>query len=254
MTMWFTFTVFVIAFLTCTSAEDNSKNSDKNNVKTSLAMDCDNTFSVTCLKLNLVGWVDKLDKNEDYSVLPGITIVRENTSSTINNVQIAADLAREFPNDPEARIDAFLLNKVQGFLNSHSLKLNFAAEESNDENAVTSRKKSGKGGGIGILLAAGAMMKSTLVAIGLAALAAIAKKALITSVIALVLSVIIGLKALASGHSKTTYEVVSRPVYTHSSSHSSAHEDYHHGGHSDYGRSFDTMPLPLALQPGYRPA
>ncbi|KAJ8972949.1 hypothetical protein NQ317_004373 [Molorchus minor] len=90
-------------------------------------------------------------------------------------------------------------------------------------------------------------------ALALGALAALAGKALMTGLISLLLSAIIGLKSLSGGGGKTTYEVVSKPVYTHSNTHSSSHEDYGgHHGHSGYGRSFD-MPLPLGLQPEFKP-
>lgn len=79
-----------------------------------------------------------------------------------------------------------------------------------------------------------------------------------TGLISLMLSAIIGLKALTNqGHKSTTYEIVSKPIYTHSQTHSESHEHGHGGGggygHSSYGRSFD-MPLPLGLQPEYKPA
>lgn len=84
-------------------------------------------------------------------------------------------------------------------------------------------------------------------------IAAIAGKALMTGLISLLLSAVIGLKALThSDHKQTTYEIVSKPIYTQSHTHSESHE---HGGygHSSYGRSFD-MPLPLGLSPEYKPA
>ena len=57
--------------------------------------------------------------------------------------------------------------------------------------------------------------------IGLGALAAIAGKALITGTIALLLASLVGLKSLTGGQGKTTtYEVVARPVYSASQSHS----------------------------------
>nr|CAI5852653.1 unnamed protein product [Callosobruchus analis] len=58
-----------------------------------------------------------------------------------------------------------------------------------------------------------------------------------TGLISLVLSAIIGLRALTHhGHKSPTYEIVSKPIYTRSSSHSIAHEDHHGGGygHSSY--------------------
>ena len=76
----------------------------------------------------------------------------------------------------------------------------------------------------------------------MAAIAMLAGKALMTGLMALTLSAIIGLKSLTSGGSKkTTYEIVAKPVYSHSQSHSTSHEDHHGGGggggmsHGSYG-------------------
>lgn len=73
----------------------------------------------------------------------------------------------------------------------------------------------------------------------------LAGKALMTALLALMLSAIIGLKALTSGgHKQTTYEIVAKPIYSNTHSHSSSHEDIHGhggggggggGGHSGYG-------------------
>jgi len=109
---------------------------------------------------------------------------------------------------------------------------------------------------MGQLLIAALMMKGTLLPIAFAALAALAGKALMTGLLSLMLSAIIGLKSLTShGHKQAvTYEIVQKPVYSHSHSHS--HELHHehagggHGGgsggggygHSSYGRSFNAEP------------
>lgn len=240
--MWFSRYTLCLTLLTIAFAAENQK-SDFNK---SFGKNCDNSYTATCLKLDIVGWVDGLSEKQNIDVIPGVSIVRENVSARANTADMVADLGREFPNDPNARLDGFLMQKVKSFLNSHSIKLNLAAE---DENVVTGRKKK-KSGGMGGILAAAAMLKSTYFALALGALAALAGKALMTGLISLVLSAILGLKSLTGGEEKTTYEVVSKPVYTHSSSHSSGHEDYHHGGH---GRSYD-LPLPVGLQPGYKPA
>jgi hypothetical protein len=96
--------------------------------------------------------------------------------------------------------------------------------------------------------------------IAFAALAGLAGKALMTGLLSLMLSAIIGLKSLTShgGKQSVTYEIVQKPVYSHSHSHS--HELHHehlggghgggHGGggggggygHSSYGRSFNLEP------------
>lgn len=245
------YVVLVVAvYFGLVSCDDAAK---KSAFKRALVKDCVNSYSVTCLKLDIVSWVDTLNEEGDYNVLPGVTLVKENASAPANTADIVAELAREFPNDADARLDAFLLKKVSGFLSSHSIKVHLF----DGQNQVTARGKGGKKGGYGYLLAAGAMMKGTMMAVALGALAALAGKALMTGLISLMLSAIIGIKSLAGGGKSTTYEIVSKPVYSHSSSHSSSHEDHHGGGGGGgggygYGRSFD-LPLPLGLQPGYRP-
>lgn len=227
--------------------------SERSEYKKSFYKNCANSYSVTCFKWDIVSWVDRLNENENLDLLPGISIVRESNSSKLETPDKVADISRTFPKDPDSRLDAFVYTKVQDYLSSHSIRFNLY----DPDNEVTGRGKGGgggggkKGGGFGGILVAAAMMKSTLLALALGGLAAIAGKALMTGLISLMLSAIIGLKSLSGGQGKTTYEVVSKPVVTHSSSHSTSHEDYGHG-HSGYGRSFDG-PLPLGLQPEYKP-
>ncbi|XP_030768087.1 uncharacterized protein LOC115891686 [Sitophilus oryzae] len=221
---------------------------------------CNSAYSFTCLKLDIVSWVDKLNENDDYSVVPGVSIVKENNINSTNTADLVAQLGREFPDDPEARLDAFLLKKVSGFVNNHSIKLKLWSDEKT--NAASARKGGGGGGGggggkgggggMGYILAAGAMMKGTLMALALAGLAALAGKALMAAMAALLLSAISALKG-GGGGGKTTYEVVAKPVYSSSHSHSVSHEDIGGHGHSSYGRSFD-QPLLNVLQPGFKPA
>lgn len=63
--------------------------------------------------------------------------------------------------------------------------------------------------------------------IGLGALALLAGKALMTAMMSLLLSGIIGLKSLTGGKS-STYEVIAKPVYA-------GHDEGY--GHSSYGRN-----------------
>ncbi|CAG9760733.1 unnamed protein product [Ceutorhynchus assimilis] len=237
--------------------------SDKSEYKKSLTRDCSNVYTATCLKLDIVSWVDKLNEDDDYNVLPGVSLVRENGSARSSTADIVAELARDFPNDPDARLDAFLMKKVTSYLNSHAVRLDLFDRKARDLGRGRGGGGGGGGGkgggggegnGMGMMMAAGAMMKGTLMALALGGIAAIAGKALMTGLISLLLSAIIGLKALTHhGHKSTTYEIVSKPVYTHSQTHSESHEHGGHGyGHSSYGRSFD-VPLPLGLHPEYKP-
>ncbi|KAL3268035.1 hypothetical protein HHI36_007168 [Cryptolaemus montrouzieri] len=213
---------------------------DENVKPEKFSRDCGNSYSLTCLKLDIVTFVDKLSEQDNYSVFPGISLIRENSTSRTNTAEMVSELAREFPNDAEARLDAFLFRKIGGYLNSHTIKLSLW-NPSTKEEEVSSRGKDKKNG-MGYILAAGAMMKGTLLAIAMGGLAALAGKALMTGMISLLLSAIIGLKSLSGGHGgkQTTYEIISKPVYSHTNTHSTE-EHGHYGG---YARSLD-IPLPL---------
>ncbi|XP_017891462.1 uncharacterized protein LOC108631808 [Ceratina calcarata] len=222
-----------------------------------LSKDCGKSYSATCLKLDVVSFLDRLSEQEDINILPGVSVIKENGSANVPPSEVVANLARDFPNDVEKRLDAYLVHKVGSYLNSHSISIKLfdprtfeAARSFNEEtmaqlglsngqNIETGRKKGNRGGG---LMAGLLMMKGTLGAIGFGALALLAGKALMTGLMALMLSAIVGLKSLAHhGEKKTTYEIVSKPVYTSSHTHSSEEHHGHGYGHSGYGRSLDTI-------------
>jgi hypothetical protein len=93
-------------------------------------------------------------------------------------------------------------------------------------------------------------------------IAALAGKALLTGMMALTMAGIVALKSLTSkGDKKTTYEIISKPVYSHSHSYSSGHASgggggghggshEEHGGYSGYAkRSFpQTFELPESVK------
>ncbi|XP_031773855.1 uncharacterized protein LOC105736233 [Apis florea] len=225
----------------------------------SLSKDCGKSYSATCLKLDVVSFLDRLSEQEDISILPGVSVIKENGSANVPASEVVANLARDFPNDVEKRLDAYLVHKVGSYLNSHSISIKLfdprtfeAARNFNEETLAqlglggggqsvgTGRKK--EKGGMGGMMAGLMMMKGTLGAIGFGALALLAGKALMTGLMALMLSAIVGLKSLASGgEKKTTYEIVSKPVYSSSHTHSSEEHHGHGYGHSGYGRSLDAI-------------
>lgn len=73
-------------------------------------------------------------------------------------------MARSFPNDPEKRLNGFLMAKVSNFLQSHTLnvKLINPSEVAEARSAFEGRKK-GKKGGLEGIIAAAVMMKSKLI-------------------------------------------------------------------------------------------
>ncbi|XP_060528311.1 uncharacterized protein LOC132703202 [Cylas formicarius] len=201
---------------------------------TTLSKICQSSFaySVTCLKFRVVSWIDTLGNSESYPLLPGVSIVRENATS------------EEFKAETKHRssqnaLDNLLASKVSWFVHSHAIKLHPWNFYQNHEETRGMKDGKGKGGdkGMGMVLAMGAMMKGMLLALALGALAALAGKALMVSLISLMLSMITGLKSLVAGKSgMTTYEVVAKPIYSQSHTQSVSHEDLGSYGH---GRNFE---------------
>ncbi|XP_063541918.1 uncharacterized protein LOC134750629 [Cydia strobilella] len=203
-------------------------------------------FSVTCLKIEAISVLEKLSSKEELQLLPGITVVKENNENGSNAKEFAAELARAMPTKPDERLDKYLLYTLGNYLDTHSVKLRLLDDSASEEARAMigeARRKGalgGKKGGMGGLMAMAMLMKGTLMSIGLGGLAMLAGKALMTAMMSLLLSAIIGIKSLSSGGKSTTYEIVSKPVYSHSHSHSTAHEDVGGGyGHSGYGRNLN---------------
>lgn len=90
-------------------------------------------------------------------------------------------------------------------------------------------------------------------AMGMGGVALIAGKALMTALMALTLAAVVGIKALAGGGKSHTYEIVTKPIYTSSHTHSVSHDDGGHGGHmghsgSGYGGYARSLNLPKSLR------
>jgi hypothetical protein len=80
------------------------------------------------------------------------------------------ELSRSFPNDPEKRLDGYLVARMTNFLQTHTLRLRLMetsvtdmVEENGRADDGTGRKgKIGKKGGLEGILAAAMMMKGIL--------------------------------------------------------------------------------------------
>lgn len=88
-----------------------------------LSKDCGKSYSATCLKLDVVSFLDRLSEQEDISILPGVSVIKENGSANMPASEVVANLARDFPNDVEKRLDAYLIHKVGSYLHSHSISI-----------------------------------------------------------------------------------------------------------------------------------
>ncbi|XP_072935080.1 uncharacterized protein [Epargyreus clarus] len=228
--------------------KDATQNSVEPTMETAakaMGKDCTNgIFSPTCLKIEAISVLEKLSSKDELQLLPGVSVVKEKSENSSKTDEFAAELARSLPSKPDERLDKYLLYRLGSYLDSHSVKLRLLDDSATEEARALIGEARGKGGGLGGkkggmggLLAAAVMMKGTLMSIGLGGLALLAGKALMTALMSLLLSAIIGIKSLSSGGKSTTYEIVSKPIYTHSHSHSTAHEDVGGYGHSGYGRN-----------------
>ncbi|XP_065076879.1 uncharacterized protein Osi16 [Ochlerotatus camptorhynchus] len=186
---------------------------------------CGNRYSVTCLKLEIVSFLERISDQNEYSLMSGVSVVKDTEANVTKTSEIIAEVSRIFPTDPNKRLDEFLIVKLNDYLKSHSLRLKLMDKEAMEKarDLFEGRKgKLGKKGGLETMIAAAMMMKGTLGAIALGTLALIAGKALMTGLLALTLATIVGLKSLTSGsgggHKSTTYEIVAKPMYSHSHS------------------------------------
>lgn len=214
----------------------------------SIYADCLRKDSMSCVKYKLFTFVDKmLTQKDSFQVSEGVTVVKTASADTQDGAP------RTISSDES--VESLIMNRVQRFLETHTLKVDLKGSDvvnavastgrafedltdslGDDDSAVgeESRGKKKKANKIlGPLMAAIAMKAAALVPLALGAIALIAGKALLVGKIALVLSAIIGLKKLFSGQGKhVTYEVVSHPH--HSSSHVSSHDSYGGGGGGGY--------------------
>ncbi|KAH8294722.1 hypothetical protein KR018_002190 [Drosophila ironensis] len=186
------------------------------------------SFSWMCLKIEFVKIMEKLAEQQELNVLPGVSVVKDENATELKTSELMAEVARSYPSDPSTRLNGYIVAKLENILKTRFLRFRLLDERS----LVEGRKhKFGKKGGLEALVAAGVMMKGMLMAMGFGAIALMAGKALMTALMALTLSGVLGLKSLASGGGKsTTYEIVAKPIYTSSHSHSVTHDDGH--GHS----------------------
>lgn len=246
----------------------------ENDLMESIYADCLRKDSMSCVKYKLFTFVDKmLTQKDTFQLTEGVTVAKTANADTSDGAP------RTISSDDT--VESLIVSRVQRFLETHTLKVDLKGSDvvnaitstgraiedlsdslTEDDSAIgeESRGKKKKAQKIlGPLFAALAMKAAALIPLALGAIALIAGKALLVGKIALVLSAIIGLKKLFSGHGKhVTYEVVSHPH--HSSSHVSSHDSYGGGygggdiggggggysgssGHGGWARSLDGQEL-----------
>ncbi|XP_070507744.1 uncharacterized protein [Chironomus tepperi] len=251
----------------------NAVGSD-NDLMDSIYTDCLRKDSVSCVKYKFLSFVDKMvDARDQFSLSEGVTVVKvpgsEGAPRSINS---------------DESIESLILNRVQSFLTSHTIKVELKGTDivnavsstgraledvsesvfGDEEGKSESRGKKKKAAKLlGPLLMLVALKGAALLPLILGAIALIAGKALLIGKIALVLSAVIGLKKLLSQEKHVTYEVVAHPHHTSSHSTSSHGDSFSSGfagadsssyagagassGHG-WGRSYDAQDLAYKAQ------
>ncbi|CAG9569450.1 unnamed protein product [Danaus chrysippus] len=230
-------------------------NNDTHSERTgrNLHKECNGNISVKCLKMHAISFIEDINSYSELRLFPGLSIVRDNQTNNTSPEEMAAELARQYPGKPDEKLNRYLLYSLQNYLDGHSLRYRLLDPETSKDalnmakgdKAFVGRGKGGglgggKGGGNGALIAALLMMKGTLAAAALGALALLAGKAMMTALMSLLLSALVGLKG-GGGHKSTTYEIITKPEISHH--HSNSHEEHHehdHGHHGGYRRAYDT--------------
>lgn len=135
----------------------------------SFAKDCSSgIFSPTCLKIEAISLLEKLNSKVELRLLPGVSVVKEVAENGSNPDEFAAELARSMPTKPDERLDKFLLYRLGSYLDTHTVKLRLLDENTAEEARSLVGEARGKGGlgggkkgGMGGLIAAALMMKGT---------------------------------------------------------------------------------------------
>lgn len=105
------------------ATQQSIQSSVENKLENTLNKDCIKSYSATCLKLDMVSFLDKLSEQKNLGIIPGVSVVKENVTADLPASEIVANLARDFPNDVDKRLDAYLLHKMGSYLNSHSISI-----------------------------------------------------------------------------------------------------------------------------------
>jgi hypothetical protein len=158
------------------SAEKNIPNAT-DRAGRSLHKDCNNIFSAKCIKIYALSFLEDMSSHDEYALLPGLSIVKENlTDTSPTPEQIAAELSRQFPGNSDEKLNRYLMYRLRSYLDGHSLRYKLLDPETAKEamdmvkgDVSVARKgggiggggggKGGKGGGSGMLIAAALMMK-----------------------------------------------------------------------------------------------
>lgn len=75
----------------CISADNTGYvRQDAEVLKRAFTRDCDTGYSLKCLKLDAVAFIEKMAETEEYTLLPGVTVIKENSANESKTAEIVA--------------------------------------------------------------------------------------------------------------------------------------------------------------------
>lgn len=266
--------LFVVKLASSIPAQDLTR-SARNNLLTeddlldSLQADCLRKDSSACVKYKIFNFVEKnLGHKDIITVTKGVNIIKTSNSET--------DGASSRSFNKNATLETLLMNRMQRFLDTHTIKVDMSGsdmintftstarsmkeyafslfEDEEDEDNLTEEGRGKKKKVkkvlkvLGPLLGLAALKGALLGKLATGALALLAGKALLTAKAALIIAVVIGVRKLlggggfggfGGGGGGTVVDVVAHPHHSHEVVHSSDYGGgYGGGGHGGgYGSS-----------------
>ncbi|XP_045455328.1 uncharacterized protein LOC123665010 [Melitaea cinxia] len=154
--------------------------------------DCSGSDLSSCLKVKLAKSLNRISKSDEISILNGVKITKNNEA--VKNVEVEEAIPRGLD---ESSLDNLILDKIVGFMQTHTIQVNFPTGSDLQRAFAEDRGRRKK---LAPLLAIPLLIGGMLVPLAFGALALLAGKALIVSKLALVLAGIIGLKKLLSSN------------------------------------------------------
>ncbi|KAK9502022.1 hypothetical protein O3M35_012632 [Rhynocoris fuscipes] len=203
-------------------------------IKQIIENECHESFTPFCIKLNLMNIIGH-SRIAGLQILPGVTL----SSSGLPPLTTSVQSLMKQPN----MVDNVLFERISDYIGTLSLNVRILNNNNGSEDNAVNTGRGKKNGG-GAIIAAGLMSAATVLAVSLAGLAAISGKALMAALMALMLAGIAALNKGGDDH-KTTYEIVAKPVVSHSHTHTS---EVQHGHHGHYKRSLDAHQMAYSSQ------
>ncbi|XP_023020860.1 uncharacterized protein [Leptinotarsa decemlineata] len=185
-----------------------------------------------CLKIEAIKVVERALRFEKFNLVDGVSLVSNKRESKVMGfgLNLKETKLEKLDND---QLNDLLGDSTRRFLENYQLEVKMPELETKESELVEEgrkRKNRRRGGNEAMYWALA--IKGVFLAVAYKGIAIMSGLSLIMGKMALLLTVILGLKKLvSSGQETTTFEIIKQPKYSESHSHSVSFEDeekYHH--------------------------